>query len=92
MYGLDPKDVQIVEGIPVTTAVRAIRDVHTAHLGPALVRAIEDGQRRLVGKVCTRLRPRRFLGEARPSSMLLVVPDLVRPEFLLEIEVIAAQA
>ncbi len=43
---LDPKDVQIVEGIPVTTAERAIRDVHTAHLGPALVRqAIEDGQR-----------------------------------------------
>jgi len=43
---LDPKDVQIVEGIPVTTAERAIRDVHAAHLGPALVRqAIEDGRR-----------------------------------------------
>jgi 2-iminobutanoate/2-iminopropanoate deaminase len=36
--------------------------------------------------------PPRFLGEARPASMLLVVPQLVRPEFLLEIEVIAAQA
>jgi predicted transcriptional regulator of viral defense system len=43
---LDPRDVQVVEGIPVTTAERAIRDVHAANLGPALVRqAIEDGRR-----------------------------------------------
>jgi 2-iminobutanoate/2-iminopropanoate deaminase len=34
----------------------------------------------------------RFLGEVRPASMLLVVPQLVRPEFLLEIEIIAAKA
>ena len=33
----------------------------------------------------------RFLGDARPASMLLVVPELVRPEFLLEIEAIAAK-
>jgi enamine deaminase RidA (YjgF/YER057c/UK114 family) len=33
-----------------------------------------------------------FLGDARPASMLLVVPELVRPEFLLEVEVIAAKA
>lgn len=32
----------------------------------------------------------RFLGDVRPASMLLVVPQLVRPEFLLEIEVCAA--
>jgi enamine deaminase RidA (YjgF/YER057c/UK114 family) len=32
----------------------------------------------------------RFLGEARPASMLLVVPQLVRPEFLVEIEIVAA--
>lgn len=32
----------------------------------------------------------RFLGDARPASMLLVVPELVRPEFLLEIEAYAA--
>jgi enamine deaminase RidA (YjgF/YER057c/UK114 family) len=32
----------------------------------------------------------RFLGEARPASMLLVIPQLVRAEFLIEIEVIAA--
>jgi len=34
----------------------------------------------------------RFLGQARPASMLLVVPQLVRPEFLVEVEVIAAKA
>lgn len=34
----------------------------------------------------------RFLGDARPASMLLVVPELVRPEFLLEVEAIAARA
>jgi enamine deaminase RidA (YjgF/YER057c/UK114 family) len=36
----------------------------------------------------------KYLGSARPASMLLVVPPggLVRPEFLLEIEAIAATA
>jgi len=34
----------------------------------------------------------RFLGSARPASMLLIVPELVRPEFLLEIEIVAAKA
>jgi 2-iminobutanoate/2-iminopropanoate deaminase len=34
----------------------------------------------------------KFLGNVRPASMLLVVPALVRPEFLLEIEVQAARA
>ena len=34
----------------------------------------------------------RILGDARPASMLLVVPELVRPEFLLEIEAYAAKA
>lgn len=34
----------------------------------------------------------KFLGQARPASMLLIVPALVRPEFLLEIEVQAAKA
>lgn len=32
------------------------------------------------------------LGEARPASMLLVIDQLVRPEFLVEVEVIAAKA
>ena len=33
----------------------------------------------------------KFLGDARPASMLLIVPELVRPNFLLEIEAIAAK-
>ncbi len=40
-------DVRIVEGIPVTTPVRTIHDVHKDRLGDVLVRqAIDDGQRR----------------------------------------------
>jgi enamine deaminase RidA (YjgF/YER057c/UK114 family) len=31
-----------------------------------------------------------FLGDARPASMLLVIPQRVSPEFLIEVEVIAA--
>ena len=43
---LKPREVQQVEGVPVTTAARAIRDSHAAHLGAALVRqAINDGRR-----------------------------------------------
>jgi 2-iminobutanoate/2-iminopropanoate deaminase len=34
----------------------------------------------------------RHLGDARPASMLLVIPQLVRPEFLVELEVTAAKA
>jgi enamine deaminase RidA (YjgF/YER057c/UK114 family) len=33
----------------------------------------------------------RFLGTARPASMLLTVPALVRPEFLVEVEAYAAK-
>ena len=33
----------------------------------------------------------RFLGGVRPASMLMVVPELARPDFLLEIEVYAAR-
>ena len=43
---LEPQDVQQIEGVPVTTAERAIRDVHASHIGPALVaQAIADGRR-----------------------------------------------
>lgn len=34
----------------------------------------------------------RRLGGARPASLLLIVPELVRPDFLLEIEAYAAKA
>ena len=33
----------------------------------------------------------KYLGDARPASMLLIVPELVKPNFLLEIEAIAAK-
>ena len=32
----------------------------------------------------------RFLGATRPAFLLVVVPQLVRPEFLVEVEIIAA--
>jgi 2-iminobutanoate/2-iminopropanoate deaminase len=34
----------------------------------------------------------KFMGDFRPASMLLIVPGLVRPEFLLEIEAYAARS
>ena len=39
------------------------------------------------GKVRTR-----FLGDVRPAAMLLVIPQLVRPEFLVEVEIVGAKA
>lgn len=43
---LDANDVNIYEGVRVTTPERTIRDCHAAHLGPALIRqAIHDGRR-----------------------------------------------
>ena len=43
---LAPGDVERVEGVPVTTPSRSIRDAHASHLGSALVRkAIADGRR-----------------------------------------------
>lgn len=43
---MEPRDITLVEGIPVTTGLRTIRDCHEAPLGPALLRqAIEDGRR-----------------------------------------------
>ena len=33
----------------------------------------------------------RFLGDACPASMLLVVPQLVKPEYLIEVEAVAAK-
>lgn len=43
---LDANDVNIHEGVRLTTPERTIRDCHAAHLGPALIRqAILDGRR-----------------------------------------------
>lgn len=62
---LPADDVMTVEGVPVTTPQRTIRDVHAAHLGTALVRqAIEDGRRngRLSYELAAQLQ-RELLGE-----------------------------
>ncbi len=41
---LAPDDVERVEGVPVTTPARSIRDAHASHLGNELVaQAIADG-------------------------------------------------
>lgn len=45
-FDLDASDVNIYDGVQVTTPERTIRDCHAAHLGPALIRqAILDGRR-----------------------------------------------
>lgn len=67
---LAPEDVQVVEGVPVTTPTRTIRDVHAAHLGPALIRrAITDGRRtgRLTHDEADRL-TRELLDESIPRK------------------------
>lgn len=44
--GLTEGDIGSIEGVPVTTAARAIRDCARTHLGPALLRqALVDGLR-----------------------------------------------
>lgn len=43
---LDEDDVDIYDGVPITTPERTIRDCHAARLGSALIRqAIADGRR-----------------------------------------------
>jgi predicted transcriptional regulator of viral defense system len=43
---LAPEDVERVEGVPVTTPERAIRDAHASHVGNGVVaEAIADGRR-----------------------------------------------
>jgi len=34
---------------------------------------------------------KKYLGDNRPASMLLVIAQLVRPEFLVEVEIVAAK-
>ena len=66
---LAPEDVERVEGVPVTTPARSIRDAHASHLGNDLVaQAIADGRRSgaLSMAVANRLQ-RELLGSA-PSS------------------------
>jgi predicted transcriptional regulator of viral defense system len=66
---LGPRDVGRLEGIPIVTPERAIRQAHTAQLGPALVaQAIDHGERngRLTARQAKRLRTE--IGMARGSG------------------------
>ena len=43
---LEPNEIERVQGVPVTTPARSIRDAHASHVGPELVaQAIADGRR-----------------------------------------------
>lgn len=67
---LAPKNVTAVEGIPVTTAARTIRDCHAGLIGPALLRqAIEDGLQngRLSRREAVVLDEEIFGGSGRPA-------------------------
>jgi hypothetical protein len=67
---LSPEDVQLVDGVPITTPERTIRDAHAAHLGPALIRrAIADGRRtgRLTQDTADRL-TRELLADSIPKT------------------------
>jgi len=63
-------DIQFIEGVPVTTPERTIRDAYAAHLGAALIRrAIADGRRngRLTQDTADRL-TRELLAESPPKE------------------------
>jgi hypothetical protein len=78
---LSPEDVQFVEGVPVTTPERTIRDAHAAHLGPALIRrAITDGRRtgRLTHDAADRL-SRELLAESMPNRRATAKANARKP-------------
>lgn len=65
---LAPGDVERVEGVPVTTPARSIRDAHASHLGNDLIgQAIADGRRSGVLPMAEADRLERELLGTRPS-------------------------
>ena len=68
---LSPTDVEVIDGIPVTSPRRSILDAHEAHLGDALIRqAIEDGRRlgRLTHREADSLETELLVADAAPST------------------------
>lgn len=66
---LAPEDVERVEGVPVTTPARSIRDAHASDLGNELVaQAIGDGRRSGALSVAVADRLQRELLRTKPSS------------------------
>jgi len=75
---LAKEDIRQVEGVPVTTAERTIRDAHADHLGPALVRqAIADGRRKghLTFDAADRLERELLSASPRTGSWLALAFD-----------------
>ncbi|MGH7653719.1 MAG: type IV toxin-antitoxin system AbiEi family antitoxin domain-containing protein [Gemmatimonadaceae bacterium] len=70
---LKPSEVAVMEGVPVTTPARAIRDAAAAHVGSAIVRqAILDGRRtgHLTAAQTDRL-AHELIGESFPPLRIL---------------------
>jgi predicted transcriptional regulator of viral defense system len=66
---LPPEDVERVEGVPVTTPARSIRDAHATHLGNDLVaQAIADGRRSGALSMAVASRLQRELLGSKPGS------------------------
>lgn len=66
---LTPVDVERVEGVPVTTPARSIRDAHASHLGNALIaQAITDGRRSGALSKAEADRLERELLDAKPNA------------------------
>ena len=66
---LAPEDVERVEGVPVTTPARSIRDAHASHLGNELVaQAIADGRRSGALSMAVANRLQRELLGSKPGS------------------------
>jgi len=66
---LAPEDVERVEGVPVTTPERTIRDAHASHLGDALIaQAIADGRRSGALSMAAANRLERELLGAKPGA------------------------
>jgi predicted transcriptional regulator of viral defense system len=72
---LPPGDVDRVEGVPVTTPARSIRDVHASHLGNDLVgQAIADGRRSGVLSMAEADRLERELLGTKPKRRRATAP------------------
>ena len=66
---LSPEDVEGVEGVPVTTPSRSIRDAHASHLGnDRVAQAIADGRRSGALSMAAANRLQRDLLGRKPSS------------------------
>ena len=90
-----PKDGKLANDITVQTELaweHILRMLAKADMSVAdIVKVTQYLTRAEDVKAYAKVRTK-YLGDARPASMLLVIPQLVWPEILVEVEVIAAKA